>query len=56
MRIVVLGAGHVGRAIVDALYSEHEMTVIDTDADAAARRWPTATTSAPSRATARPSG
>ncbi|HEX6023154.1 MAG TPA: Trk system potassium transporter TrkA [Solirubrobacter sp.] len=33
MRIVVLGAGHVGRAIVDALYEEHEMTVIDTDAD-----------------------
>jgi trk system potassium uptake protein TrkA len=31
MRIVVLGAGHVGRAIVDALYEEHEMTVIDTD-------------------------
>jgi trk system potassium uptake protein len=31
MRIVVLGAGHVGRAIVDALYEEHELTVIDTD-------------------------
>ena len=31
MRIVVLGAGHVGRAIVDALYEEHEITVIDTD-------------------------
>jgi trk system potassium uptake protein TrkA len=31
MRIVVLGAGHVGRAIVDALYQEHDMTVIDTD-------------------------
>jgi trk system potassium uptake protein TrkA len=33
MRIIVLGAGHVGRAIVDALYQEHEVTVIDTDAD-----------------------
>ncbi|MDA0167547.1 Trk system potassium transporter TrkA [Solirubrobacter taibaiensis] len=33
MRIVVLGAGHVGRAIVDALYQEHEITVIDTNAD-----------------------
>ncbi len=31
MRIVVLGAGHVGRAIVEALYTEHELTVIDTD-------------------------
>jgi trk system potassium uptake protein TrkA len=30
MRIIVLGAGHVGRAIVDALYQEHEVTVIDT--------------------------
>src|SRR4051794_32193424 len=33
MRIIVLGAGHVGRAIVGALYEEHEVTVIDTDAD-----------------------
>lgn len=33
MRIVVLGAGHVGRAIVDALYQENEVTVIDTNAD-----------------------
>jgi trk system potassium uptake protein len=33
MRIVVLGAGHVGRAIVDALYEEHEITVIDIDPD-----------------------
>ena len=31
MKIIVLGAGHVGRAIVDALYEEHEITVIDTD-------------------------
>jgi trk system potassium uptake protein TrkA len=33
MRIVVLGAGHVGRAIVDALFEEHEITVIDTNVD-----------------------
>ena len=33
MRIIVLGAGHVGRAIVDALYEEHEVTVVDTDAE-----------------------
>jgi trk system potassium uptake protein TrkA len=33
MRIIVLGAGHVGRAIVEALYEDHEVTVIDTDAD-----------------------
>jgi len=33
MRIIVLGAGHVGRAIVEALYEEHEVTVIDTDDD-----------------------
>lgn len=33
MRIVVLGAGHVGRAIVDSLYEEHEVTVIDTNVD-----------------------
>lgn len=31
MRIIVLGAGHVGRAIVDALYEEHDVTVIDTN-------------------------
>jgi Trk K+ transport system NAD-binding subunit len=31
MRIVVLGAGHVGRAVVDALHTEHEITVIDAD-------------------------
>src|SRR6201991_4473471 len=28
MRIIVLGAGHVGRAIVDALYEDHEGTFI----------------------------
>ena len=33
MRIIVLGAGHVGRAVVDALYEEHELTVIDVDED-----------------------
>ena len=33
MRIIVLGAGHVGRAIVEALYKEHEVTVIDTNAE-----------------------
>jgi trk system potassium uptake protein TrkA len=32
MRIVVLGAGHVGAAVVEALYEEHDITVIDTDA------------------------
>ncbi len=33
MRIVVLGAGHVGRALLDALHDEHEITVIDVSAD-----------------------
>ena len=33
MRIVVLGAGHVGRALLDALHEHHEITVIDVDAD-----------------------
>src|SRR5215212_5414261 len=32
MRILVLGAGHVGRAVVEALHAEHEITVIDVDA------------------------
>jgi trk system potassium uptake protein TrkA len=31
MKVIVLGAGHVGRAVVDALHAEHELTVIDTD-------------------------
>jgi trk system potassium uptake protein len=31
MRIIVLGAGNVGRALVDALHDEHDVTVIDTD-------------------------
>src|SRR3954452_15307433 len=33
MNIIVLGAAHIGRALVDALHEEHEMTVIDIDAD-----------------------
>jgi trk system potassium uptake protein TrkA len=33
MRVIVLGAGHVGRTVVDALHDEHDLTVIDTDAD-----------------------
>ena len=28
-----MGAGNVGRAVVDALHDEHELTVIDTDAE-----------------------
>ena len=51
-KIIVLGAGNVGRAIVEALHEEHDVTVIDADAAAARRRCPTASTSAPSRATA----
>jgi trk system potassium uptake protein len=31
MRIVVLGAGHVARAFVEALHEEHDVTVIDVD-------------------------
>ncbi len=37
MKIIVLGAGHVGRALLEALHSEHEITVIDLDADRLAR-------------------
>ena len=32
MKIIVLGAAHIGRALVDALHEEHEITVIDIDA------------------------
>ena len=32
MQIIVLGAGHVGRAIVVALHADHDITVIDVDA------------------------
>jgi trk system potassium uptake protein len=31
MKVIVLGAGHVGRAVVDSLYEEHDLTVIDVD-------------------------
>jgi trk/ktr system potassium uptake protein len=31
MRIMVLGAAHIGRALVEALHEEHEMTVVDID-------------------------
>lgn len=31
MKIIVLGAGHVGRTLVAALHAEHELVVIDTD-------------------------
>jgi trk system potassium uptake protein len=33
MRIVVLGAGHVAQAFVEALHEEHDVTVIDVDRD-----------------------
>jgi trk system potassium uptake protein len=33
MRILVLGAGHVGRALVDALHERHEIVVVDLDHD-----------------------
>jgi trk system potassium uptake protein len=32
MKVIVLGAGHVGRALVDALHAEHDLAVIDVDA------------------------
>jgi trk system potassium uptake protein len=31
MKVIVLGAGHVGEALVDALHQEHELAVIDVD-------------------------
>src|SRR4051794_31653618 len=31
MRIIVLGAGHVGHAVVEALHEEHDVTVVDVD-------------------------
>ena len=31
MKIIVLGAGHVAQALVDALHEEHDVTVIDVD-------------------------
>jgi trk system potassium uptake protein TrkA len=33
MNIIVLGAGQVGRALLDALHEEHDITVIDVDRD-----------------------
>jgi trk system potassium uptake protein TrkA len=33
MKIIVLGAAHIGHALVDALHEEHEITVIDISAD-----------------------
>ena len=32
----MLGAGHVSRALIGALHEEHDVTVIDADADALA--------------------
>jgi trk system potassium uptake protein len=31
MKVIVLGAGHVGRAVVEALFEEHDLTVVDVD-------------------------
>lgn len=31
MRIIVLGAGHVGMTVVEALFDDHELTVVDRD-------------------------
>jgi trk system potassium uptake protein len=33
MKVIVLGATHIGRALVDALHEEHEITVIDISAE-----------------------
>src|SRR5215204_4459883 len=33
MRIFVIGAGQVGSTVVEALHHEHELTLIDLDAD-----------------------
>jgi trk system potassium uptake protein len=33
MKVIVLGAAHIGRALVEALHEEHEITVIDIDAE-----------------------
>ena len=32
MNIILLGAAHIGRALVDALHTQHQLTVVDTDA------------------------
>ena len=31
MNILLLGAGHIGRTLVEALHEEHDITVIDAD-------------------------
>ena len=31
MRVVIVGAGHIGRTLVEALHGEHDVTVIDLD-------------------------
>src|SRR5829696_5615520 len=33
MKIIVLGAAHIGLALVEALHEEHEITVVDIDAE-----------------------
>jgi trk system potassium uptake protein TrkA len=33
MKVIVLGAGHVGAALVDALHESHEVVVVDADED-----------------------
>src|SRR5215207_2495359 len=33
MNIILLGAAHIGRALVDALHEEHEITVVDISGD-----------------------
>jgi trk system potassium uptake protein len=33
MKIIVLGAGHVGAALVDALHEDHDVVVVDVDDD-----------------------
>src|SRR5215212_7818555 len=33
MKVILLGAAHIGRALVSALHEEHEITVIDISAD-----------------------
>jgi trk system potassium uptake protein len=33
MKIIVLGAGHVGAALVDALHEDHDVVVVDADDD-----------------------
>ena len=33
MKVIVLGAGHVGAALVDSLHEDHEVVVVDRDDD-----------------------